>query len=147
MGPEGSRAHSSARLRFSCKDREALSNAKRDKRDKCSSGHGPSGFKRLLEPRLYLRCLSVSEDGFVRSGRVALTVAAGNFGNAGNNGNYWSSRTSPSSASLSYNLNFNASGVNPSNGPTERWRGYSLRCLIRGGCRSFKEQFQACHNR
>lgn len=41
-----------------------------------------------------------------------------------------------SSADKAYNLNFNASGVNPSN-EGNRYVGRPLRCLMRDGCRSF----------
>lgn len=46
----------------------------------------------------------------------------------GNNGQFWSSR-SDSTTTNAYNLNFNASNVNPSNS-NDRWRGYPLRWLI-----------------
>lgn len=67
----------------------------------------------------------------MRSGGFYLdngSVGGPHSGNMGNNGQYWSSRAS-SEAANAYNLNFNASGVNPSNS-NDRWRGYSLRWLI-----------------
>jgi hypothetical protein len=70
----------------------------------------------------------------VRSGNFNLTISAGTFRNAGHEGNWWSSRGADNvwgSAGLGgYNLNFNATGVNPSNGPTNRWIGFPLRCLF-----------------
>ena len=83
--------------------------------------------------------------GFVRSGNVNLPgVSGATFRNAGINGYGWSSRGSSTrndgaAIPSGYNLEFNATGVNPSNGPNERWHGFPLRCLLvcRGGCRSF----------
>ena len=82
---------------------------------------------------------------FVRSGNVNLPgVSGATFRNAGINGYGWSSRASStrydgSAIPSAYNLEFNASAVNPSNGPNERWHSFPLRCLFmcRGGCRSF----------
>ena len=61
--------------------------------------------------------------GFVRSGNV--NMGNGFLRNAGINGNYWS--RSGVASTTAYNLNFNASGVNPSNGPNNRYNGFSLR--------------------
>ena len=61
----------------------------------------------------------------MRSGRVNLPETNGTFGNAGINGNYWSSRGG--AATTAYNLNFNESAVYPSNGPNNRFNGFSLR--------------------
>ncbi len=61
----------------------------------------------------------------MRSGNV--NIDSGVLNNAGINGNYWSS-TANSSANNAYNLNFNASDVNPSNN-NNRWNGFSLRCF------------------
>ena len=72
---------------------------------------------------------------FVRSGYVNLPgVSGATFRNAGINGYGWSSRASStrydgSAIPSAYNLEFNASAVDPSNGPNERWLGFSLRCL------------------
>ncbi len=49
----------------------------------------------------------------------------GNMNNQGTNGNYWSS--SPNTTN-GYNLNFNASNINPSNN-NNRANGYSVRCF------------------
>lgn len=61
--------------------------------------------------------------------------SVGQLRNAGINGNWWSSRGADNvwgSAGLgAYNLNFNATGVNLSNGPINRWNGFPLRCLSR----------------
>lgn len=64
---------------------------------------------------------------FVRSGNVNLNN--GYLRSAGLDGNYWSS-TAASEATKSYFLNFNASGVNPSNLPSwaARYNGFSVRC-------------------
>ncbi len=69
----------------------------------------------------------------MRSGN--LNPADGKSWNAGQNGYWWSSRGSSTrydgvSTPSAYNLNFNATGVNPSNGPNNRFNGFSLRCLI-----------------
>lgn len=64
---------------------------------------------------------------FVRSGYVNLPNTAGTLRNAGINADYWSSRAD--AATNAYNLNFNATAVNPSNGPNNRWHGFPLRCL------------------
>lgn len=63
----------------------------------------------------------------VRSGVIDPTITAGTYRNAGVNGNWWSSRGD--AATNAYNLNFNATGVYPSNGPNARYVGRSLRCL------------------
>jgi uncharacterized protein (TIGR02145 family) len=49
----------------------------------------------------------------------------GSLNNAGSNGNYWSSSINGTNA---YNLNFNASSVNPANN-NNRGNGFSVRCL------------------
>ena len=79
-------------------------------------------------------CASVLYLYFVRSGDVELPITTGTFRFAGVGGIYWSSRASSASANgtttpSAYNLNFNATGVYPSNGPYERWLGFPLRCL------------------
>ena len=71
---------------------------------------------------------------FVRSGDVELPITTGTFRFAGVGGIYWSSRASSAGANgtttpSAYNINFNATGVYPSNGPYERWLGFPLRCL------------------
>ena len=69
---------------------------------------------------------------FVRSGRIGLTVTAGTFGYAGQNGDGWSSRAAAYTSSTSataYGLGFNESTVYPSGGPYYRWYGFPLRCL------------------
>ena len=72
-------------------------------------------------------------DYFVRSGNFNLANTAGVLRNAGQNGNWWSSRGADNvwgSAGLGgYNLEFNANGVRPSNGPHNRYLGFPLRCL------------------
>ena len=70
---------------------------------------------------------------FVRSGNVNLNN--GFLRNAGINGYDWSSMAAAFTSSTSataYNLNFNASGLNPSNGPNNRWNGFPVRCLASG---------------
>lgn len=62
----------------------------------------------------------------MRSGNVNPANTAGTFRNAGNNGNWWSSRAY-SSATHAYNLNVYTE-VNPSNN-SNRYAGFSLRCL------------------
>ncbi len=67
----------------------------------------------------------------MRSGGFYLdagTAGGPHSGNMGNNGQFWSSRSDSTTANA-YNLNFNASNVNPSNS-NDRWRGYPLRCLF-----------------
>ena len=65
---------------------------------------------------------------FVRSGYVSVPgVNNGTFRYAGVNTEDWSSRGV--AATTAYNLNFNATGVNPSSGPVNRYSGRSLRCL------------------
>ena len=69
---------------------------------------------------------------FVRSGNVNRNN--GSARNLGINGYNWSTTASPvynngSAALTGYNLNFNASGVNPSDGPLNRWLGFPIRCL------------------
>lgn len=87
---------------------------------------------------------------FVRSGSVYLPNTAGTFGYAGHSADYWSSRGSSTrydgvTTPSAYNLNFNATGVNPSNGPNNRYNGFPLRCLLfsAAGCRSFAEKSRA----
>ena len=82
--------------------------------------------------------------GNVRSGN--LNPNDGKSWNAGQNGYWWSSRGSSTrydgvTTPSAYNLNFNATGVNPSNGPNNRYNGFSLRCLWYAAvrCRSFRE--------
>lgn len=70
-------------------------------------------------------------DGFVRSGYI--NINNGRLRNAGNEGDYWSSRASSTrndgaSVPSGYFLNFNT-GLNPSNS-NERWLGFPLRCLL-----------------
>lgn len=61
----------------------------------------------------------------MRSGHI--NVQTGRLRNAGNEGNYWSSRAY-SSETNAYDFNFNT-GMNPSNNGN-RWVGRSLRCLF-----------------
>lgn len=62
---------------------------------------------------------------FVRSGWVNVSTSnSGGVRNVGENGNGWS-RTANSSTNA-YNLNFNPTGVNPSNN-SNRWAGLPLR--------------------
>lgn len=83
---------------------------------------------------------------FVRSGYINLPgVSGATYRNAGINGYDWSSRGSATrhdgaAIPSGYNLGFNATGVNPSNGPNERWHGFPLRCLscAAARCRSLK---------
>ena len=70
--------------------------------------------------------------GNVRSGN--LNPNDGKSWNAGINGYWWSSRGSSTrydgvATPSAYNLNFNATGVYPSNGPHNRYYGFPLRCL------------------
>ena len=66
---------------------------------------------------------------FVRSGLLNLPgVSGATFSHAGLSGYWWSSR-SYSDATHAYYLGFNASDVYPSDGPNNRWFGFSLRCL------------------
>ena len=69
---------------------------------------------------------------FVRSGLVYL-ISAGTFRVAGISGAWWSSRGADNiwgSAGLGgYYLYFGATGVGPSDGPDNRYYGFSLRCL------------------
>ncbi len=69
---------------------------------------------------------------FVRSGYVNVSIPA--LGYAGIVGYDWSSRASSTNASgatmpSAYILFFGPTGVNPSDGPWERWSGRPLRCL------------------
>jgi hypothetical protein len=70
---------------------------------------------------------------FVRSGHINPSNSAGTFRSVGYEGVWWSSRWTDNvwgSAGLGgYYLYFNATGVGPSNGPTERYHGFPLRCL------------------
>lgn len=66
---------------------------------------------------------------FVRSGAFFLANAASTFRYAGHGSAWWSSRTSPTSATLAYWFEINNTGSRPSWGPYDRWYGYSLRCL------------------
>ncbi len=71
----------------------------------------------------------------MRSGYIALPgVSGATFRFAGQYGYWWSSRGSSTrydgvTTPSAYDLSFNATGVNPSDGPDNRWVGYSLRCL------------------
>lgn len=53
-------------------------------------------------------------------------MSTGAVGNVGSNGNYWSA--SAYSIANGYNLNFNASGVNPNN-TNNRANGFVARCV------------------
>ena len=68
---------------------------------------------------------------FVRSGYVDLNTGA--LRNFGINGYDWSRIATVYGAGTwnakAYNLNFNASGVNPSNNNV-RWNGFPVRCLV-----------------
>ena len=70
---------------------------------------------------------------FVRSGYIYLPNTAGTFRVAGISGAWWSSRGADNiwgSAGLGgYYLYFGATGVGPSDGPDNRYYGFSLRCL------------------
>ena len=71
---------------------------------------------------------------FVRSGRIALTVAADTFGYAGIGGYYWSSRSSDMrydgvAIPSGYNFRFYTTGAGSSGGPDPRSFGFPLRCL------------------
>ena len=75
-----------------------------------------------------LCCLSI----FVRSGN--LRPDDGKSWNAGQDGYVWSSRGSSTRSDgatmpSAYYFAFNAVGVYPSLGPTDRWFGHPLRCL------------------
>jgi len=53
--------------------------------------------------------------------------------NFGINGYGWSNTGvtySSATSANAYNLNFNASGVNPSNGPNNRWNGFPVRFIL-----------------
>lgn len=67
---------------------------------------------------------------FVRSGYIYPAWPAGTFGLAGFFGYEWSSRTSPTSSSLSYWFEFSATESRPSYGPNNRYNGLPLRCLM-----------------
>ncbi len=69
---------------------------------------------------------------FVRSG--ILSPDNGKFWDAGLNGYWWSSRGSSTrwdgvTTPSGYYLTFDATGVYPSTGPSNRWYGLPLRCL------------------
>ena len=84
------------------------------------------------------RCGGFSDCGFVRSGWINLPNTAGTFRNAGAEGVWWSSRAYSSNTNA-YDLYLQTTGVvSPSNN-SNRYNGFSLRCLLcsRGGCRSF----------
>ncbi len=75
----------------------------------------------------------------MRSGNINLSI--GRLRNAGINGNDWSSLAASkiwgNAGQGAYYLKLNASEVNPSRGPTERWNGLPLRWLgVRGSVRS-----------
>ena len=70
----------------------------------------------------------------MRSGIVTISSTISTFTNAGIRSYGWSSRgtaTRYDGANIpsSYNLDFNATGVLPSNGPSNRYLGFPLRCL------------------
>ena len=65
---------------------------------------------------------------FTRSGYVRPNSPS--LGSTGLNARYWSS-TPDSNTSVAYSLYFSASGVNPSSYGTNRYLGFSLRCLAR----------------
>ena len=68
----------------------------------------------------------------MRSGNVGLSVTAGGFRYAGNEGLWWSSRTVSNTSTTSdkaCNLYFNSMTVYPSHGPDYDWYGFPLRCL------------------
>ncbi len=71
---------------------------------------------------------------FVRSGNVNL--GNGFSRNVGQNGYDWSATSTDTiwgNPGLgAYNLDFNASGLNSSNGPTNRYNGFPVRCLASG---------------
>lgn len=75
----------------------------------------------------------------MRSGYIQ--IQDGVLRHAGQNGQGWSSRaaafTSDTSATAYY-LEFRATAVNPSNGPNNRWNGFTLRCLVRGAVPIFE---------
>ena len=81
-----------------------------------------------------IRCLAIiiasPPLSFVRSGHVY--PYGGSLRFFGLDGRSWSSAsrafTSVTSATA-YRLRFDASGVNPSDGPGDHWRAYPIRCL------------------
>ena len=62
--------------------------------------------------------------GFPRSGNY--NYNSGGLNNRGSNGYFWSSRSN--SATNSYNLNFNASNLNPQNN-NNKGNGFAVRCV------------------
>jgi hypothetical protein len=73
-----------------------------------------------------ISCHPNSDEGarygyFVRSGIVDPTNTAGTFRHAGVIGYEWSSRTSPTSSTLAYWFEFNATESRPSYGPYDRY--------------------------
>ena len=78
--------------------------------------------------------LGFNRTDFVRSGYVDPPVTAGTFRYAGQWGYDWSSRGSSTrfdgvATPSAYYLRFSATGVSPSDGPGNRYAGFSLRCL------------------
>ena len=65
--------------------------------------------------------------GFVRSGYVHLALTTGTSRYAGDTGDWWSSRGDI--AAGAYNFYFNATGILPSGGPSDRYFAFPLRCL------------------
>ena len=69
---------------------------------------------------------------FVRSGYINLNNLAGSARHVGDIGYGWP-RVAVTFASIAdttaYFLDLNTTGVNPSNGPVNRWAGFPLRCL------------------
>lgn len=147
---KAARAHSSARWRF---PRKKIVKFPSKISRKCwglkNHNYGYDGKSELL----YLTPLWTFSDEvfavmvvvFVRSGNVNLPgVSGATFRNAGINGYDWSSRASSTrndgaAIPSAYNLEFNASTVNPSNGPNERWHGSPPSAVIlstAAGCRS-----------
>ncbi len=106
-----------------------------------SQADGKSGsFQNMLSKYGLASSVTGSADGvnyniaaaplyFVRSGRLSLAVSAGTLGYAGIYGYEWSSRVSPSSTTLAYWFEFNATESRPSWGPSNRYLGLPLRCL------------------
>ncbi len=106
-----------------------------------SQADGKSGsFQNMLSKYGLASSVTGSADGvnyniaaaplyFVRSGHINPSNSAGTFRSAGYLGYEWSSRTSPSSSTLAYWFEFNATESRPSWGPLNRYNGLPLRCL------------------
>ncbi len=109
-----------------------------------SQADGKSGsFQNMLSKYGLASSVTGSADGvnyniaaaplyFVRSGYLIPNV--GKSWDAGQYGYWWSSRGSSTrydgvTTPSAYHLHFNATGVNPSNGPSNRYYGFPLRCL------------------